>query len=135
MHRHDPWTVLFYALAAAAVALHLVVPPFVPAAHTLTLRQVALLLYVGVFGTAVPFGLYLVGVNHLRSTRASITGTVEPITAGVLAFLLLGEAFAAPQLLGAGAVVAGVILLQRSREQDPLSPARLRGGGGAPPAG
>ncbi|MDF1551406.1 MAG: DMT family transporter [Deferrisomatales bacterium] len=136
MHRHDPWTVLFYALAAAAVALHLGYPPFLPSLRSLTLFQACLLLYVGVFGTAVPFGLYLVGVNHLRSTRASITGTVEPITAGVLAFLLLGEGFAGLQLVGACAVLLGVALLQLSREHDPRSPAHVRGAfAETPPAG
>ena len=137
MHRHDPWTVLFYALAAAAVALHLRYPPYVPSWGSLTLLQVNLLLYVGVFGTAVPFGLYLVGINHLRSTRASITGTMEPVTAGVLAFLLLGEGFAGLQLVGACAVLLGVALLQLSREHDPRSPAHLRGAAAAeaPPVG
>ena len=100
MHRHDPWTVLFYALAAAAVALHLGYPPFVPPMRSLSPLQVSLLLYVGVFGTAVPFGLYLVGVNHLRSTRASITGTVEPDHGRRAGVPAAGRGFRRPAAVG-----------------------------------
>jgi len=37
-------------------------------------------------GTILPFGLYFMGINYIRSTRALITATLEPISAGFMAF-------------------------------------------------
>ncbi|MEE9418908.1 MAG: hypothetical protein V3W43_05490 [Desulfatiglandaceae bacterium] len=37
------------------------------------------MLYISVLGTVIPFGLFFVGVNLIRSTRASIAATLEPM--------------------------------------------------------
>ena len=42
------------------------------------------ILYIAITGTLLPFGLYMHGIKLIRSTRASITAFLEPITAGVL---------------------------------------------------
>ncbi len=126
MHRYSPWAVLCYALLFATPTLHVVYEPF----HYLTTRytaaQWAAIVYVAVAGTLVPFGLYLVGVNHIRSTRASITATLEPITAGLLAFLLLGETLSPLQAAGGALVLGAVVLLNLGREAADLSPAAVR---------
>ena len=126
MHRHRPWTVLLYALCFAALALHGVnrAAPYLTAEYDL--RQWGLIAYSVIGGTLVPFALYLTGINHIRSTRANITATLEPIAAGGMAYLLLGEALAAPQIVGGCAVIAAIVLLQVQREADPLAPAAIR---------
>ena len=83
------------------------------------------LIYIAVMGTAIPFGLYFVGINHVRSTRASITATLEPISAGLIAYVFLGEALAPLQVLG-GALVGAIALLQMQSEQDELAPELIR---------
>jgi drug/metabolite transporter (DMT)-like permease len=87
MHRYPPWTILFYALAFAALTWHIIYPPF----HYLTVRFSAVqwigLLYITVVGTVLPFGLFFMGVNHIRATRASITATLEPYLLGSSPFL------------------------------------------------
>jgi drug/metabolite transporter (DMT)-like permease len=74
----------------------------------------------------VPFGLYLDGVNLIRSTRASVTATLEPITAGVISFFFLGESLENLQTLGGILVVASIILLQMRKEYDNATPALIR---------
>ena len=48
-------------------------------------------LYIIAFGTVVPFGLYFMGIEHLRSTRASIAVTLKPTSAGVFSVIILEE--------------------------------------------
>lgn len=126
MHRYPPWTVLFYALLFAAVAWHVLHRPFGYLTAGYTGSQWGWIAYISVMGTVVPFGLYFVGINHIRSTRASITATLEPIFAGVLALALLGEALSGPQIVGGVLVICAIVLLQLQREHDSLAPAEIR---------
>ena len=84
------------------------------------------MLWIVVIGTVAPFGLYFVGINYIRSTRAMITATMEPISAGLLAFVFLGEVLEWLQLLGAGLVVVAIAILQIQREDEVSSPQRVR---------
>jgi len=128
MHRYSPWTVLFYALAFAALTWHLLYAPF----HYITAGFAAIewagIVYIALLGTVVPFGLFFLGINHIRSTRASVTACLEPISAGVLAYFLLGERLEVPQMLGAALVVGAVALMVLSRELEEQAPARIRAG-------
>jgi drug/metabolite transporter (DMT)-like permease len=67
-----------------------------------------------------------VGVNHIRSTRAAITATLEPISAGFIAYIFLREALAPLQILGGALVVSAIVMLQFQREQDDLAPVVIR---------
>jgi drug/metabolite transporter (DMT)-like permease len=134
MRRYHPWTVLFYAILFAAVfwnSAHLfwaAAPrPFEAFAQTYSFADWGLILYIAVLGTIVPFGLYFDGISLIRSTRASITATLEPISAGIISFFFLGEALEPLQVLGMLLVIAAVILLQLQREVDYQTPALIRG--------
>lgn len=127
MHRYSPWTVLFYALAFSAISWHIFYEPFHYLRAGYSLTQWAGLIYISVFGTAIPFGLYFVGINYVRSTRAMITATLEPISAGFIAYLFLGEALEDLQMLGAALVIGAIVLLQLRSERDELTPEMIRG--------
>ncbi len=126
MHRYPPWTVLFYAFLFASLVWHVFYPPFHYLGAGFTIDQWSGILYVSIFGTVLPFGLFFMGVNHIRSTRASITATLEPISAGLFAYLLLGESLAPLQIAGGIMVVAAIVLLQIKKEQNELTPATIR---------
>ena len=133
MHRYNPWTVLFYAIFFAAVfwnSAHLfweAAPrPFEALGQRYSADVWGLILYIAVLGTIVPFGLYFDGISLIRSTRASITATLEPIAAGIISFFFLGEALEPLQILGMLLVIAAVILLQLRREYDQGTPALIR---------
>jgi len=79
-----------------------------------------------VFGTLIPFGLYLYGINLIRSTRASITATLEPITAALVSYLFLGETLEKLQMAGGLFVIGAVILLQIRQEFDDSTPELVR---------
>jgi len=126
MHRYRPWTVLFYALAFSALTWHVVYPPFTYVRAGYSPSQWGWILYIAVVGTILPFGLFFAGINYVRSTRASITATLEPIFAGFLAFILLGERLLLLQVIGGCMVILAIVLLQLQQEHDELTPALIR---------
>jgi drug/metabolite transporter (DMT)-like permease len=77
-------------------------------------------------GAILPFGLYYEGINRIRSTRASITSTLEPIMAGVFSFVFLGEVLEPLQILGGVLALAAIVLLHIRQEYDEKAPAVVR---------
>ncbi len=80
-----------------------------------------LFMYVAVFSTVVPFLLYFFGMRFLSPTNVGVTACLEPVIAAVVAYLTLGEVMGWLQSIGGLLVVAAVILLQTSSEQDAVS--------------
>lgn len=128
MRRYHPWTVFFYALLFATFLWNILHPPFAAFRHNMSPLMWGLVFYIAFFGTLVPFGLYFMGINFIRSTRASITATLEPITAGFVSFVFLGERLDMLQILGGFIVIGSVILLQIKKEYDSKIPALIRAG-------
>jgi drug/metabolite transporter (DMT)-like permease len=126
MHRYKPSTVLFYAMAFGALTWHIIYPPFHYLEAGFNIDQWKLILYVVVMGTIIPFGLYFVGINYIRSTRAIITATLEPISAGFIAFFFLGETMELLQIIGGMVVLSAIVLLQTQREHDEMTPELIR---------
>jgi drug/metabolite transporter (DMT)-like permease len=73
------------------------------------------ILFIGIFGTIFPFGLYFKGIQRIRPTNASITATLEPISAGVIAALFLDEVMLPLQIIGGLIVIGSIILLQADK--------------------
>ncbi|MDA8079491.1 MAG: EamA family transporter [Nitrospiraceae bacterium] len=117
MRSYGPWTVLFYALFFAALACNIVLPPLAAFAGGYTIRLWCGIAFIGIIGTIFPFGFYNKGIRIIRSTRASITATIEPVFAGVAAYFLVGEAMGPMQMAGAMLVISSILLLQI--RQDP----------------
>ncbi len=133
MRRYNPWTVLFYSILFAALFWNTLgllwkgaPPPIDVARHEYRPLEWFFIVYVAVLGTLVPFGLYFQGINLIRSTRASITATLEPISAGVVSFFMLGEILEPLQIAGGGLVIGSIILLQLRKEYDDATPELIR---------
>ena len=91
MRRYNPWTVLFYAMLVASVEWNILHPPLESLLHVYTIQIWFWIIFIAIVGTVLPFGFYYEGINLIRSTRASITSTLEPIMAGIFAFIFLNE--------------------------------------------
>ncbi len=83
-------------------------------------------IYIVVFGTAVPYCLYTTGISLVRSTRASVAATVEPIAAAFISWIFLGEHLDLLQITGGALVIASVIILQLRREYDDTTSSLIR---------
>ena len=112
MRRYTPWTVLLYGMLFAAMMWNSLHPPLEAFLHKYSLFQWGLILFIGVCGTIFPFGLYFEGVKRIKPTHASITATLEPISAGVIAAVFLGEVLGSLQIVGGLIVIVSIIILQ-----------------------
>jgi drug/metabolite transporter (DMT)-like permease len=75
----------------------------------------ALMLWMVVLGTIVPFSLVVTALRHITATRAGVTAMLEPVLAIVVAWAWLGESLDGVQLTGAAVTLAGVSLALTSR--------------------
>jgi drug/metabolite transporter (DMT)-like permease len=112
MRKYTPWTVLLYGLLFAALMWNILHPPLEAFFHRYSPVQWGWILFIGICGTIFPFGLYFEGVKRIQPTHASITATLEPISAGVIAAVFLGEVMAPLQIIGGLIVIVSIIILQ-----------------------
>ena len=82
------------------------------------------LIYSGLMAIAVAYLLWYYAVRHLGSSRTSVYSNIIPLVALVIAWLTLGETPGWLQILGAVAILGGVVLSRRSRP-TPLTKAVL----------
>jgi drug/metabolite transporter (DMT)-like permease len=78
----------------------------------LTVPVWGLIAWVIVLGTVVPFLLVLGALRHLPVTTAGIVGMVEPVLAGIVAWIWLGENLSFTQIVGAVVVLVGIVVAQ-----------------------
>jgi drug/metabolite transporter (DMT)-like permease len=75
----------------------------------------ALLAWLVVLGTMVPFALIVGSLQHLSATRVGIVAMLEPVGGAVVAYAWLGETLGAVQLTGGAVVLAAIVLAQTAR--------------------
>lgn len=69
--------------------------------------------YLVVFGTVVPFGLFLLGVRTVPARNATLTAMLEPVAGAIFAWPLAGESLSLEALLGGTLILLGVALNRR----------------------
>ncbi len=111
---YSPWAALAYALALGTLFL---LPFQSPTEALRPLSSPGLALWLLVLGLIPTLGggvAFNAGLHHVSASNASIVATLEPVIAAGLGWAVWGERLEAPQLLGAGLILAAVVILQRS---------------------
>lgn len=110
--RHDPAVLLFYEFAATT----LLCVPFIfigtkPVVFKMSL--LSSLLYIAIVATV--FNIYIQNryQKNVLATRAALIYATEPVFASIFSFSLLGETFTASGLIGAGLILAGLVISER----------------------
>jgi drug/metabolite transporter (DMT)-like permease len=75
----------------------------------------ALMTWMVVLGTIVPFGLVVAALRDISATRAGIVAMLEPVAGTIIAYAWLGETLTAVQVAGGLVVLAGILLAQTAR--------------------
>jgi drug/metabolite transporter (DMT)-like permease len=75
----------------------------------------ALMAWMVVLGTIVPFFLIVGSMRHITATRAGILAMVEPVVASLVAYGWLDERLGGAQLVGGAVVLCGIVLAQTAR--------------------
>ncbi len=119
----SPWWIFPFGQLVHAVEL----PGALPGSAPLWL----MVLWIITLGTVVPFLLVLLAVGRVGPARTGLIGMLEPVGAGIIAWVLLGESLNGPQVVGSFIVLVGVALAETARQSvrpSPTSPDQSEGG-------
>lgn len=130
----DPLRVILWAFVVATVCMNLIRPiwttPDLPSTtgglgrfDDVSVNPWLVLAAIVVLGTVVPFFLEMVALRHLPATIVTVVAMLEPVIAVVLGWGWFGESLTPVQLLGAVAVLSGIVLAQTSRKVELTIPA------------
>lgn len=67
-----------------------------------------------VFGTLLPFPLFMKGLMDIGPVKASMLMSTEPLSATIISALWLGTAFSVPELVGFVSIIAIIFLLAKA---------------------
>ncbi len=123
--RLDTWTMLLYGFGAGSLlwAGFDIVTGTAPPADWRIWAVMALL---GVVGTLLPHGLFLMAPRTIRPSSAGIVATAEPVLAGVIAYLAFGDRLEPLQLVGAAVIISGIVIVQTGTGEPVLATAPLQ---------
>jgi drug/metabolite transporter (DMT)-like permease len=82
--------------------------------------QWAAVLHLVVIGAALTFFLWVFALAHTTPTRVASTITLNPVTAAIVAAILLGEPIGLNLMVGVAAVFAGIWLASTERRPAPV---------------
>ena len=129
----DPLRVILWAFVVATVAMNLIEPiwamPSLEGSTSLLGRldqhsanPWLVIVLIVTLGTVVPFFLEMVALRHLPATIVTVIAMLEPVIANVLGWAWFRESLTPVQVLGAVAVLAGIVLAQTSRKVEMVLP-------------
>ena len=102
---------LFYCAGSVILLTPLAVWQTVGSGYRLTLTDTLIVLVSGLVYTALCFSLFSNGLRYVRVEHAGILGYLEPVTAPLWAFLLIGEAPPVTTYVGGALIVAAGVLV------------------------
>ena len=85
------------------------------AGHSLPAWVLVTFVFTG--GMVIPYFFVIAGLKGLSASISSVLGMLEPVFAGVIAWLFLKEALNAIQLFGALVILIGIFLADRARNK------------------
>jgi drug/metabolite transporter (DMT)-like permease len=118
MQRYQPLAVVFYSVFFAAILWNTLQAPFSSFVQGYGMAEWMKIIFIGVFGTILPFGFYNESIRRIGPARASIASTMEPVFAGLISYLFLGEMLEGLQILGAGLVILAIVVLQLKKDPE-----------------
>ena len=120
--RFAPWTLLVWGLGFATVFWLVALGPAKVLGLFGDVETALAVVYVSVMSTIVPFGAFLLALHYIQPTQATVTATLEPVLAGIAAFVVFGESLTVTQLLGAGLVLLAIVVVQSRGVPEPTLP-------------
>jgi drug/metabolite transporter (DMT)-like permease len=120
LKNHEPRTMLAYAFLSASLMWSSIRPLWKIDWTVIDRSTWVFFIYLATVATILPFALYSASLRHLEASRSSLTSMLEPVVATSIAWGWLGEKMEPTQMVGAVAVLGGILLLQL----EPLARAR-----------
>ncbi len=108
----DSRTMITYAFLTSGVIWLTIRPPWKIDWASFDVSMWLFFFYLAAVATVLPFALYSASLRYLEASRSSLTSTLEPVVATVVAWMWLDERMELTQIAGGAAVIAGILLLQ-----------------------
>lgn len=108
---HSTQMVFFSSVAFSAIALLFLPQTFATyqTVSTLPMQAWAYVIGLSLVGTIAPFFLYMTALNKLPATTASVFTIIEPLTAIILAIVLLGQPLLPLQMIGVALIIGATL--------------------------
>lgn len=106
----EPFSKTFIQLCSSAA----VILPYILTAEDITAiptdtRSLILIAILGIVHTGIAYALYFGSIGGLRTQTTAIFSYIDPVTALVLSFLILGEKMSLPAFIGAVMMIGSAI--------------------------
>lgn len=104
------WECLYVQILCGTLLL---IPPFILAPSiALTARNIPLVLFAGLFASALAPGLWMHGLQNLGAEKTAVLMNLVPLFTAILAIGLLGETLHLYHAVGGGLILLGIGLAQ-----------------------
>jgi drug/metabolite transporter (DMT)-like permease len=108
---YTSWTLLVYGDGIGALALVPILFSSVPEIATYPQQLWYLIFAIALFPSLTAYLLFSYALKYVESSKGSILSVIEPLSAAVFSWTILGENFQAMQLIGAALALSGIVLL------------------------
>lgn len=110
IQRWGSLTVTGFGMFIAGIVFTLIVRTW-NISQSLDFAAVFVVLLIIIFGTVIPFTLYLQGVGYIGASKASMLACVEPLSATIISALWLKNKFMPIDILGFVLIITTVLML------------------------
>lgn len=93
----------------------LILLPISPVPLNVVISNMNYLILLAIFPTILAVSLYFNGLKKVRASSASILGLIEPVSAVILASLILNEKIQGLEIIGGALILAGAALVTRDK--------------------
>ena len=107
-HNTAAWTFLIAAFFSTPVFIYF------PSSWVFAHDAIYYLIFLGMFATGIAYSFFTFGLKYLTSSTAVTLSLVEPITAVILAIIILGEFFSMSQYLAIMVIIIGLYFTSKS---------------------
>ena len=130
--RIDTFSKLFYGLLFSMILWNIALGPAQIIAPLRTFRTAGPILIIASVSTVLPFGAFLMALNSIDATRASVTAMLEPVAAGLGAAIFFGQQLTRNLVIGGLIVLGAIAFIQitgkRTADADKSAPGASKAG-------
>ncbi len=110
LKKYDSFVVVGFAMVLGALITQIFFNPY-SQSYNITPTAWGYAAFICVFGTAMPFTMFAMGLKVVGSTISSILSNIEPLTAGVVSIIFLGTQVTIFDLIGFVLIIGVAIAL------------------------
>lgn len=90
--------------------------PIFDISGTFDIYTISVIVIVIIFGTVIPFSIYVISTKLIGPTKTSLFATIEPVSSAVFSIFLLNLSFGFMDFLGTTMIIAMVIILSLNKK-------------------